>query len=369
MLLFLLSCSEPFSSEDTAAADTSADDTAADTDTAPIDTDRETGDIPDIPLELCINEVMPDNEASAADETGFFPDWIELHNPGAAAIDLEGWKITDYRLEPDRHTLGALTLEPGGFLVLWADELPETGPNHLGFKLGAEGGEVAVFAPDGRGSVLTYGPMAADFSLVRVPDCCEGDACLGYDFRGSPGESNVEPVFDDVPLLPAGSTWKYWDQGVNPGAGWQAAGFDDSLWPTGAGPLGYGDTHLVTTVGYGADAYAKHVTTWFRATFEGPPVALDALTLSVLRDDSAVVYLNGIEVARENLPEGDLTDATLALASIGSADETSYFDVVLDPAWVVEGTNTLAVEVHQSAPDSSDLGFDLAVTGQVEVTP
>jgi hypothetical protein len=77
----------------------------------------------------------------------------------------------------------------------------------------------------------------------------------------------------------------------------------------------------------------------------------------------------GVEVARENLPEGDLTDATLALASIGSADETSYFDVVLDPAWVVEGTNTLAVEVHQSAPDSSDLGFDLAVTGQVEVTP
>ncbi len=365
MLALLLACSERFEPEDTGEGEPVVD--SATDDTGPVDTDPDTGS--DLPLELCINEIMPDNEASAQDETLAYPDWIELHNPGDTTVDLAGWTITDYRLEPEKHTLGDLSIEPGGFLVLWADELPDTGANHLGFKLSGDGGEVAVYAPDGRGSIVTYGPMAADFSIARVPDCCEGEGCLTYDFRGSPGESNVEPVYEDVTLLAAGSTWKYWDQGTNPGAGWQAAGFDDAAWPVGAAPLGYGDTHLVTTVGYGADPNAKYTTTWFRVTFDVPSVELASLTLSLLRDDGAVVYLNGAEVARDNLPEGELTDATLASASVGSADETAFFDFDLAVEALAPGTNTLAVELHQASGTSSDLGFDLALTGQIVVTP
>lgn len=370
MLLLLLACSERFEADasrvDTGVEDTSTVDTDPDPDTASIDTDPDTGN--DGPIELCINELMPDNESATADETGAYPDWFELHNPTEAAIDLTGWYVTDSRLDPRRHTLGALTLEPNGFLVLWADNQPDLGADHLGFALDNEGGEVAIYAPDGRGSIVTYGPMAADFSLARVPDCCEGDDCFTYDFRGSAGEPNVDPVYEDVALVPAGSSWKYWDQGTNPGD-WASATFDDSAWPAGAGPLGYGDTHLVTTVGYGADANNKYLVTWFRLTFDLPARPLDGLTMGLLRDDGAVVYLNGTEIARDNLPEGDLTDATLASASVGGADETAYFTFTLDPTALRAGTNVLAVAVHQSAVTSSDLGFDLALTGKIEAEP
>ena len=50
-------------------------------------------------------------------------------------------------------------LEAGGFLVLWADTSPDLGPAHVGFGLSDEGEAVALFAPDGTGTVVTYGPM------------------------------------------------------------------------------------------------------------------------------------------------------------------------------------------------------------------
>ena len=74
-----------------------------------------------------------------------------------------------------------------------------------------------------------------------------------------------------------------------------------------------------------------------------------------------MVYLNGVEVARDNLPDGALTDATFASAS--AASETAYGEFDIDVTALVAGTNTLAVELHQATIDSSDLGFDVTVTG------
>ena len=126
-------------------------------------------------------------------------------------------------------------------------------------------------------------------------------------------------------------------------------------------------SHQVTTVSYGGVDTAKYITTWFRTTFDAPPRALDTLTLSLLRDDGARIYLNGSEIVRDNLPEGDLTDDTLSTASVGGADETAYWSFTLDPTLVETGSNTLAVEIHQSAADSSDLGFDLALEAEIRV--
>jgi len=379
MLLLLFACSERFEGDtaDTQVvgadsgdtdtdtdADTDTDTAGPDTDTAGPDTDTggDTGSTP-VPLELCINEFMPDNEAAVLDETLAYPDWIELHNPGDTAVALDGWTLTDFREEPERHVLeGGLIIEPGGFQVLWADATPANGSTHLNFRLASDGGEVGLYAPDGRGSLITYGAVAADFSIARVPDCCEGEGCLDFDFRGTPGVTNVEPVYEDVPILAAGSTWKYLDTGVSPGAGWELPGFDDSAWASGAGPLGFGDTHIVTTISYGPDASNKYVTTWFRGSFDLTDSDLTAITLGLLRDDGAVVYLNGVEVVRDNLPDGTLTDTTLATTSASS--ETAYGGFDIDVTALVSGTNTLAVEVHQASLDSSDLGFDLTLTGE-----
>jgi hypothetical protein len=77
-----------------------------------------------------------------------------------------------------------------------------------------------------------------------------------------------------------------------------------------------------------------------------------------------IVYLNGAEIFRDNMPQGPVTPSTFANATITGAGETTYHEFDVDPALLLPGENIVAAEVHQSALDSSDLGFDLAIEGQ-----
>lgn len=315
------------------------------------------------PVALCINEVMPANRAAAFDENGHAGDWIELHNPGDVAVDLAGWSITDDRADPDRHVFGRRSIEPGGFLLLWADDLAGVGDTHLPFSLKANGEEVALFDPEGDASVVAYGAVHDDFSLARRTDCCTGEGCWTHVFRGTPGGSNAPEASAIDEVLPLGSTWSYLDTGDPPAAGWKRAGFEASGWGSGPGPLGYGDGHIVTAISYGGDPEDKVVTTWFRTAVGLSDLDdVTAAEIGLLRDDGAVVYVNGEEVIRSNLPEGSLSPDTLAQEAVGGSSETAVWPFELDPALLVEGDNVIAVEVHQAAPTSSDLGFDLSLT-------
>ena len=142
-------------------------------------------------------------------------------------------------------------------------------------------------------------------------------------------------------LIPAGSAWKYLDTGVDLSAtGWRTNGFNDTLWVSGLAPLGYGDPHIVTTVGFGLDANMKYITTYFRRSFVVTNAALfGPLNLRVLRDDGVVVYLNGTEVFRDNLPAGAVTAATLAPVAVGAPDETAYFSGAVPGGALTHGTN------------------------------
>jgi hypothetical protein len=75
-----------------------------------------------------------------------------------------------------------------------------------------------------------------------------------------------------------------------------------------------------------------------------------------------VVYLNGVEVTRDNLPGGTLTAATPASTVVAGADESAYQRFALGPAALRDGTNVLAVEVHQSSVGSSDVSMSAVVT-------
>ena len=167
-------------------------------------------------------------------------------------------------------------------------------------------------------------------------------------------------------LVPAGSTWKYLDTGVNLAAAWQTNSFNDGAWASGPAPLGYGEMNTGswprTTNSFGPDANNKFITTYYRRVFSVTNAAgVSMLQLRLLRDDGAVVYLNGAEVFRSNMPTGAVSHTTLASAAVGTTDETNFFQtsVVLDH--LREGTNLLAVELHQAATNSSDLAFDLAL--------
>ena len=323
---------------------------------------------PNAPLELCINEFMPSNGASTSDQYGNTPDWIELHNPYEEAISLSGWTMTDDRDDTTKTELsGDLTLEPGDFLVLWADGDSSLGAQHLDFKLSEDGGVLGLFAPDGRGSLISYGTVSTDMAAARVPDCCSGSSdCWNFQYAGTPGSTNDPIDPEEEEIVPTGATWAYWDQAAVPEGDWTALGFDDSGWATGAAPLGYGDSHIVTTVGYGGVDTAKNSAAYFRLTFTATDVTrYTELTGKVMRDDGAIVYLNGTEVVRTNMPDGAVEYSTLA--STSTTDETGYSAFDVDTSLLLEGVNVFAVEIHQASADSSDLGFDLGLEG--EYTP
>src|SRR5215207_6162856 len=160
----------------------------------------------------------------------------------------------------------------------------------------------------------------------------------------------------DTTLVPTGAVWKYLDNGSNQGTAWRATSFNDSTWPSGPAQLGYGDGDEATTVGFGADSNNKFITTYFRRAFSVTnAAAFNALTLRLMRDDGAVVYLNGVEVWRSNMPAGTVGFLTTASVAIAGADESTFVQMTLSPSLLVNGTNALAVELHQSGGTSSDI--------------
>jgi len=170
-------------------------------------------------------------------------------------------------------------------------------------------------------------------------------------------------------LVALGSQWKYLDNGSNQGTAWRAVGFPDGGWAAGNAQLGYGDGDEATTVGYGPDPNNKYVTTYFRQTFNvADPSLFQNLSLSILRDDGAVVYLNGTEVFRTGMPTGTIAFNTLAS---GQIEDTTYYSASISTALLQAGTNVLAVEIHQGGPTSTDISFDaqlVASTSALQLT-
>jgi hypothetical protein len=168
-------------------------------------------------------------------------------------------------------------------------------------------------------------------------------------------------------FVPLGASWRYLDDGSNQGTAWTQPGFDDTAWLSGCAQLGYGDGDECTTVSYGANPNDKHITTYFRRQFQVTNATQSVgLSLRLLADDGAVIYLNGTEVFRSNMPDGPIGFKTWAARS---ADDGVYVLSVFCAGSLVEGTNVLAAEVHQVAPTSSDVSFDLSLEGLDVITP
>lgn len=144
------------------------------------------------PLELCLNEFVADNASGWRDETGALSDWIEVHNPTDADVDLEGWWVTDDPDDPYGHRLTGASVPAGGFVVLVADDRPELGPLHLPFLLDASGEGLGLLREDGVGELLWFAEVVEDFAWARSPDCCpDAGSCSEVRWHGTPGQSNA----------------------------------------------------------------------------------------------------------------------------------------------------------------------------------
>lgn len=149
---------------------------------------------------------------------------------------------------------------------------------------------------------------------------------------------------------------------------WKHPAFDDQSWPTGQAPLGYGgvgNPGWATEISDGG-TLPRNRTTYLRKSFSVSNAdSYSALKVNIRRDDGAVVYLNGREIARSNMPDGVIAYADTALAGGFGSGESSYYEetVTLLPGALTEGSNTLAVEIHQESDSSSDLVIDVELLG------
>lgn len=217
-----------------------------------------------------------------------------------------------------------------------------------------------TFAPSQTRKQLDLPLPGGSHALVRVALDAPGNAAI------TGGEAWFLDA-DSVPtplLIARGADWSYSADRAEPAPGWQGQPYDDSSWKSGPTPIGYGDgdeATLLTSAEYGPGG-DRTTTVYFRKTFQVADVdAISALTLNLQRDDGAVVYLNGVEIARSNMAPGTVTYSTLANDAGGSSAENAYYDVPIPTALanLRSGSNVLAVEVHQTTLTSSDLSFDV----------
>ncbi len=155
----------------------------------------------DPPL-IFINEFMADNASFITDPQDEYEDWIEIFNASDTAIDLGGMYLTDNFSNPTDWWMipesypDSTTIQPGNFLLFWADNNSEDGILHLEFKLAVEGEEIGLFAFYGTTPIdtLTFGLQTTDISYGRYPDGSENWIFMNFP---TPGSSNVSNSLDE----------------------------------------------------------------------------------------------------------------------------------------------------------------------------
>lgn len=182
----------------------------------------------------------------------------------------------------------------------------------------------------------------------------------GLEFTGLTEVTVVD--LEPIVLVPEGSTWKYRDDRVNLGTAWREFDHDDAGWPEGPAELGFGDDDEATEL-EGGPSDDRTPTFYFRHAFEvADPGDFEELEFRLRRDDGGVVYLNGVELFRSNMPEGEISYETYTGETTDSEDD--FFTHVVSPEELRTGRNVLAVEIHQADDESSDISFELELLGR-----
>lgn len=285
-------------------------------------------------------------------------EWLELRNQMAVDVDVSGWSLGD----GVSYTFPEGTIIPArGYLVIAAT--PSTIPGSLGpwtgrldnagetVELHNNNGRVMDkldYEPDGDWPVAPdgSGPTLARRALNLATDE-SASWTASRQAGGTPGADNF-PASAAVttPVFGFNDTWKAYSAG-SPPAGWKDAGFNDSGWANGTGTFRLGSATLPAPATVGSSLPAGPVAYFFRKsfTFSGQPTATQ-LRLRLLADDGAAVFLNGVELVRVNLT----ADAAPDSPALQPRRANPVIQEFLVPgSALVNGSNLLAVEVHQAA--------------------
>lgn len=299
----------------------------------------------------------------------------------ASAIDDRGrlWLGGSY----DRATMTTGSSQwVGGFVRFdQRDAQAPTTPADLTVTPSADGEELTLSWPassDDRAGGVQYDVVLDDRVLlttsdrsvtVPTPEQPSRWFVRGVDQAGNASATTPVTEFDpeDLPrtevALTAGSTWRWRTDAETVPATWANPGYDDSAWPSGTAPLGFGST-VVATPTWGTDPATRPITGQYRTTFEvEDPSEWDVVTLDVWADDGAQILLNGVEVGRRNLPSGAVTQTTYATAAPRSSLSPGTVTRLEVPASALrQGTNVLAVQAHLNYRRTPDSVVEATVT-------
>lgn len=311
---------------------------------------------------LRINEWLTDREFAALDS------FLEIYNPNTEPTELSGLYLSDAAGNFNRYPFPALSyIAPSGFAAFAADG--NGGPGRLTFKLSSDVGMIVLSSGNAVIDLVEYGPQTTDVSEGRSPN---GADTISFFQQPTPGAPN--PGFASggaitnitrtiVHALPLTNSWLFNDTGSDLGTAWRAIGFNDSAWSTGNALFYHGNNPTRMPIAIGTTlAFKSPIQSafYFRTHFNyAGPMSNLTLALTNVIDDGVVVYLNGNEVYRKNMPSGTINYGTFASTTVSDATEAVANNV---PATgLVTGDNLLAVEVHQSGLSSTDIAMALGV--------
>ncbi len=236
---------------------------------------------------------------------------------------------------------------------------------------------------------MPYGEIAADTAAIYetmphrltqtslpVDALKTGDNIIGVEIHSS-GSDDGELYFDlemtagieESLIAPKAYGWKFFPTTTTQtpygppdddymARDWKTAQYNDISWGEGQAKLGFGDGDENTEIGYNQEVWPA--TIYFRHTFRPSITGLDALRLLLLRDDGAVVYLNGTEIFRSNLPAGIIENETPPIKAIGPSSEGKYLVQEIDlhrqeyASLIISGDNVVAVDIHQHSSETGN---------------
>lgn len=191
---------------------------------------------------------------------------------------------------------------------------------------------------------------------------------------------SVDSKADDILIsfgqnLAGAPAWKYKGGGTNLDlVAWKDLAYGEPGWLTGNSALGFGSNPPVrntaipenTTAGGGGVAGARYRTLYFRKLLNiADPNIYSGFKISAKFDDGIVIWVNGAEAFRNNINANPVY-ADLAPAAIAGNGSVVY-NTTVNASMFNAGDNIIAVEIHQNAVTSSDLFFDMELTGIIPV--
>ncbi|WP_148575136.1 fibrinogen-like YCDxxxxGGGW domain-containing protein, partial [Nocardioides caldifontis] len=180
-----------------------------------------------------------------------------------------------------------------------------------------------------------------------------------------PGEDPGEPGGEETSVVvPSDAQWSYRYEAGAPDAGWNTRTFDASGWDSGNAVLGFGSTDVDTDIDEFATNAERPLAAYFTRSFQVDDAsAVTELVIDAVGDDGVVVYVNGVEVGRENMRDGEVTFRSYAASSRRrTVAQQSRLVVEVPTNLLVDGRNVVAAETHLNYRGTPDMSFDLEAT-------